>query len=64
MDMVFANNSFQYAHIFRLTDLNYQFSTYLLNITLQNWLPVFSQPDHVNHQKTYRMYAHFVAALS
>jgi len=55
MNMVFANDPFQYLHIFRITDLNDQFSTSLLNITLQNWVSVFCHPDQANHQKADRV---------
>ena len=59
MDVVFAHHSFEDAHLLGVADLDDQFSTPELNVSLKHVVAVLRDPDQVRRQSRDR-----VAALS
>ena len=47
VNMVFAYDPFKYMHIFRITDLLDQIPTSYLNVTLENMISIFCNPNYM-----------------
>ena len=50
MHMVFAYNSFKDLYVLRVTNLLNQFTASLLNVPLQNFIPIFCNPNYVGRK--------------
>ena len=55
MHMIFANHSFKYLHIFRITNLLNKVAASLLDIPFQNLIPIFCNPNYVGRKPRHRM---------
>jgi hypothetical protein len=57
MHMVFTYNTFKYLDIFRITNLLDKFTASLPDIALQNFIPIFYNPNYVRSKPRYRVAA-------
>ena len=55
MHMVFAHHTTKYLDILRITNLLDKLTASLLNITLQNFIPIFCNPNYVGRKPRYRV---------
>jgi hypothetical protein len=55
VDVVFTNNTFQNFYILRITNLLNQVPATSLNITLQNFISIFCDPNYVSRKPRYRV---------
>lgn len=55
MYMVFAYYSFKNSNILRITNLFYQISTSYLNVTFENMITIFRNPNYMHGQPRNRM---------
>ena len=55
MHMVFADNTFKYLDVLRVTNLLDKLTAPLLDIPFQNFIPIFCNPDYVGRKPRYRV---------
>jgi len=55
VNVILAHHPFQYPYIFRIANLYDQFSTSLLNVSLEYRITIFCHPYYVSRENTHRM---------
>jgi hypothetical protein len=55
MNVVFADYAFPYSDIFGITNLNQQVPTSNFNVTLQNVITIFREPNYMRCQSAFGM---------
>ena len=55
MHMILAHNTFKYLDILRITNLLDKVTASLLNISFQNFIPIFCNPNYVGCKPRYRV---------
>ena len=57
MHMILADNPFKYFNILRVTNLFNKIPTSTLDVSLQNFIPIFCNPNYVRSKPRHRMAA-------
>jgi hypothetical protein len=53
MHVVFAHNAFKYLDILRITNLLHKLTASLLDVTIQNFISIFCNPNYVGRKPRY-----------